>query len=104
MTNIVYDTYYDTHILECTGHTEYSEGTDILCSAVSALCHALGEYLREAYSEGKIADLKCSMEKGFFMISFRAVEDNPVLEGVSSVICGFKVLEKGFPEYISLDA
>ncbi len=104
MTSVVYETYYDTHILECTGHTGYSEGADILCSAVSALCHALREYLCEAYSEGKIADLKYSMEKGFFLISFRAGEDNPVLEGISSVICGFKVLERGFPEYISLDA
>ena len=42
MTKITFDTYYDTYLFECIGHTEYATaGQDILCSAVSILCYTL---------------------------------------------------------------
>ena len=103
MTRIAYETYYDTHLIECVGHTEYKVGADILCSAVSALCYALKEYLTEAEKAGKVLGLQVSIEKGFFSASFRMSEDSDATEGVSAILCGFKVLEGAFPDHISLD-
>ena len=103
MTKIAYETYYDTHIIECVGHTEYTPGADILCSAVSALCYALREYLTEAEKAGKVMGVQISLEKGFFAASFRLTENSDVGEGISAILCGFKVLEGAFPDHISLD-
>ena len=103
MTKIAYETYYDTHLIECVGHTEYTPGADILCSAVSALCYALREYLNEAEEAGKVMGVQVSLEKGFFAASFRLSEDSDATEGVSAILCGFKVLEGAFPDHISLD-
>ena len=103
MTKIAYETYYDTHLIECVGHTEYTVGADILCSAVSALCYTIREYLTEAEKDGKIAGLQVSLEKGFFAASFRLTEDSACCEGISAILCGFKMLESAFPDHISLD-
>ena len=103
MTKIAYETYYDTHLIECVGHTEYTAGADILCSAVSSLCYALKEYLSQAERDGRIMGLSVSLEKGFFAASFRVFEDRSALEGVSAIICGFRVLERSFPDHVSFD-
>lgn len=103
MTKIAYETYYDTHLIECVGHTEYTAGADILCSAVSALCYALREYLTEAEKDGKIMGLQVHLEKGLFTASFRMGGDSGVSEGVSAILCGFKVLEGAFPDHVMVD-
>ena len=103
MTKVVYERCYDTHIFECIGHTEYSEGPDILCSAVSILCYTLCAYLEQKEREGKISNLKCNMDKGYAVISFAAEDSNPVLEGLEAVLCGFRLMGGAFPNYISVD-
>ena len=104
MTKVAYERYYDTHIFECVGHTEYSEGPDIICSAVSALCFALKEYLMQKASEGIVNNFNCNMAKGYTFISFTAEDGSPVLEGLEAVLCGFRLMGGAFPNYISVDA
>jgi hypothetical protein len=70
---------------------------------VSALCYALREYLTEAEKAGKVMGVQISLEKGFFAASFRLTENSDAGEGISAILCGFKVLEGAFPDHISLD-
>lgn len=77
MTRISFDTYYDTYLFECTGHTEYaSAGQDILCSAVSILCYTLRALLRDAYEEGKIDQYREDFSAGYARIDFELLDDN----------------------------
>lgn len=104
MTQITYDRHYDKHVLVCAGHTEYSPGSDILCSAVSTLCYCAKAYFEKAYAEGAVTDLKVALDKGFFALSFECEENSYALEVLKAVIEGFDILSEQFPDHISLDA
>lgn len=104
MTKIVYETYYNTHIIECSGHTDYSCGDDILCSAVSILVATLKAYLEKGESNGEVSNLKCILQSGQSYITFDCNEDSPVLCGVDALVMGFEILSDAYPDYISFES
>ena len=105
MTKISFDTYYDTYLFECVGHTEYaSAGQDILCSAVSILCYTLRALLREAYEEGKIERYREDFSAGYVRMAFELPDDNAlILDNTMAILRGFQLLEEAFPDFIEAD-
>lgn len=102
MTKISFDTYYDTYLFECEGHTDYaSAGQDILCSAVSILCYTLRALLRDAYEEGRIDRYREDFSTGYVRIDFELLDDNAIiLDSVMAILRGFQLLEEAFPDFI----
>ncbi len=101
MTCIRYYTYYDDHILECTGHTEYAKhGEDILCAAVTILCYCAKHYLEEAAENGLIANLGCDINSGYACIRFTCEHGSEAEKCFSAVTHGFRILAESFPNHI----
>lgn len=105
MTKISFDTYYDSYLFECVGHTEYaSAGHDILCSAISILCYTLRALLRDAYEEGKIDRYREDFSAGYVRMDFELPDDcAPILDNVMAILRGFQLLEEAFPDFVEAD-
>lgn len=105
MTKISFDTYYDTYLFECIGHTDYATaGQDILCSAISILCYTLRALLREAYEEGKIDRYREDFSAGYVRMDFDLPDDSAqILDNIMAILRGFLLLEEAFPDYIEAD-
>ena len=105
MTMISFDTYYDTYLFECVGHTEYTTaGQDILCSAVSIFCYTLRALLRDEYEEGKIYRYREDFSAGYVRMDFELPDDSaPILDNIMAILRGFLLLEEAFPDYIQAD-
>ncbi len=105
MTLITCDTYYDDHILECSGHTGYAKrGDDILCSAVTMLCITIASYLEEAAKNGLIANYLCDISQGYANIRFTSKRGGEAEKCFFALTNGFKILSEAFPDYISYEA
>lgn len=105
MTKISFDTYYDSYLFECVGHTEYaSAGHDILCSAISILCYTLRALLRDAYEEGKIDRYQEDFSPGYVRMDFALPDDSAqILDSVMAILRGFQLLEEAFPDFVEAD-
>ncbi len=105
MTEVSFIKYHDEYMFQCAGHTQYSQGNDILCSAVSALCLTLLNYLDGANLEGLISNYYSDTHSGFVSAKFNVDDENRirVLEAVHAICGGFAMLEEGFPDYISAE-
>ena len=105
MTRITLDTYYDDHILECTGHTGYGpHGKDILCASVTILCLTIKDYLTEAAKNGLISNFLCDISQGYANIRFTSAIGGEADRCFLAITSGFKLLSECFPDHISYDA
>lgn len=102
MTKVTLDTYYDTNLFECSGHTGFAAaGEDILCSAVSVLCYTLQSYLSSAYSQGTISRFSADFSDGQVLMQYELDEENNEVEAcIDAILGGFRILEESFPDYI----
>ncbi len=105
MTTVSFDTYYDTGIFQCEGHSGYSEpGSDIVCSAVSVLCYTLDEYLSRLELEGRISSYKREFTDGYVSMEFGYNPyDGGISDGVEAIMGGFSLLSEHFPEYVTTE-
>ncbi len=104
MTTVSYETYYDEHKLVCVGHTGYGDhGSDILCSAVSILCHTARAYLENAYIEGLVSSLDADVGSGFANISFTCPAGSIAEKCFEAIIGGMRLLGECFPDNIVFD-
>lgn len=103
MTRISFDTYYESYIFECSGHTGYSTpGEDILCSAVSVLCYTLDRFLQKLYDEAQIESYTKEFNDGCVIMQFEAF-DKSVLDSIEILLDGFRLLSENYPEHIATD-
>lgn len=107
MTLISYYCCYDTRTLECRGHTGFgTAGRDILCSAVSCLCHTLDAYLQKARDKGYVRSYSSELSPGYAKLCFELCDEGErkgVNEAVDAILTGFLMLEESFPDFISTD-
>ena len=105
MTYITLNSYYDDHILECTGHTGYAtRGKDIICASVSILCLTIADYLNEAAKNGLISNLLCDISSGYANIRFTSKHGEEAEKCFLAITNGFKLLAECFPDHINYDA
>ena len=101
MTYITHNTYYDEHILECSGHTGFAKrGSDLLCSAISILCLTLHYYLIEAAENGLVANLMSDVQDGYVNIRFTCPRGSEADKCFTAITGGFRMLAESFPDYI----
>ena len=95
MTNITCEKKDDEIRLTVKGHAGYAEfGTDIVCSAVSALCFGLLGAL------GEEDVLKHRVSDGDLRVTIRRCRRTEWMTEVA--LAGFRQTEKAYPEYVKL--
>lgn len=101
MTHITHATYYNEHILECSGHAGFAKkGHDILCAAVSIICYTVAAYLKEAEAKGLISGFLCDISQGYANIRFSCKRGGEAEKCFFAIINGFKFLAESFPDHI----
>ena len=79
--------------VEAMGHANFNPGNDIVCSAVSTLFYALGNYVLQ-----KDVDAKCVFEKGYSKIQ---AEGN-LHEAYEMFEGGLRLIKDKYPECIDI--
>ena len=92
---------YDSCDIKVEGHAGYAGvGQDIICSAVSSLCYALGETLYRHAERGKIEGFNCDYTDGF-VLSFRG-ENEASLGALEMFKTGIEMICEDYPENIEI--
>lgn len=99
MTRVKIDNCYDSYEVSVHGHAGYAGiGQDIICSAVSSLCYALGEALWKYAEMGKIEDFSCDYSDGFDL-RFRG-EHEASLGALEMFRCGIEMICEDYPDNV----
>lgn len=83
---------------ESKGH-----GSHDVCVAVSALCSAFLQYIREMQDECDIDILKETYENGHTESEFFIYDADEIRHGIKALWTGFELYAKNFPDEIDLN-
>lgn len=89
--------------LNIKGHAGSGEpGHDLICAAVSALCHTLEANLQHLDGIGFLADYHAEIKPGKAKFVFKAAEGNQavVRNTVNNIAVGFEILAQKAPENV----
>lgn len=81
----------------CTGHAGFAErGKDIVCAGISALCIALEQRITRLQKEKQTEIKEYIVSDGCFILHFTETAKSE--ECLKTILCGFKAIERTYPE------
>ena len=102
MIRIIYDR--ENSRVDVSGHA-YSDahGKDLVCAAVSMLCHTLGAIARAELNSGRCESATVQLSSGSAHIWCEAKEDHRehVKLKLDTLCTGFELLQESYPEFVS---
>lgn len=106
MTRVCFREYYDRTLISVEGHSGFGEnGTDIVCSAVSALAFTLANCIQDEEGDDRLKLNKNIVRDGYVFFEFEVFPfARERIEGMTeAIMTGFLMLAEKYPEYVSVE-